>query len=71
MFQDRLHNVLAVGDHVIYSEHETSQLLLGVIEGFTPKKVRVCRIYGDLSGSRSAPSIKESTRLLKVEIPDA
>ena len=70
MFQDRLNNVLAVGDHVIYSEHETSQLLLGVIDGFTPKKVRVCRIYGR-EASRSAPSIKESTRLLKVEIPDA
>lgn len=70
MFQDRLHNVLAVGDHVIYSEHETSQLLLGVIEGFTPKKVRVSQIYGRGNIS-SAPSIKESTRLLKVEIKDA
>lgn len=70
MFQDRLNNLLAVGDHVIYSEHETSQLFLGVIEGFTPKKVRVARIYGR-ERSRSAPSLKESDRLLKVEIPDA
>lgn len=70
MFQDRLNNPLAVGDHVIYSEHETSQLLLGVIEGFTPKKVRVSRIYGR-ERSRLAPSLKESDRLLKVENPDA
>ena len=69
MIQDRLNNLLAVGDHVIYSEHETSQLILGIIEGFTPKKVKVSRIYS--ATSRSAPSIKEPGRLLKVEIKDA
>ena len=64
MHQDRLNNPLAVGDRVVFTEHETSQLYFATVEGFTPKKVRIVRTYDD--GSRGGSSIKDPDRLLKV-----
>lgn len=55
---------LSVGDRVVYTEHETSHLFFGIVEGFTPKKVKVFR--------EGAPdhaifhSNKDPNRLLKV-----
>lgn len=66
MHQDRRSNVLAVGDTVVFTEHETSQLFFAIVEGFTPKKVKI-RQFREGSTYQYSPSVKDPDRLLKVE----
>ena len=45
---DFIGNNLKIGDNVVYISHgrTSSNLVMGVVEGFTPKKIYVHGMYG-------------------------
>lgn len=63
MFQDKLNNALAVGDQVAFVRGGNPAVEIGIIEAFTPKKVRIVRNNG-------YTSLKDPTDIVKVEIPN-